>query len=219
MARHDQIEAPRMGLSLIDTELDPATAAPELELVECRATALEDQAPLDVKSLDIAECELHGIDFAPGHLSHVDIYNSRLTKCDLSNLTTRRGSLRRVEISESRMLGLGFGACDADDLRVQGGTLMLASFEQARLQRVVFDGVNLRETTFREAQLDGVAFLGCDLSGADFRGARLRNCVLRGSSLDEIVGVDSLRGLAMPWPDLIASTATLAAALGIAVEE
>ncbi|HEX3615671.1 MAG TPA: hypothetical protein VHU61_03970 [Solirubrobacteraceae bacterium] len=41
---------------------------------------------------------------------------------------------------------------------------------------------------------------------------------MRGSSLEGVVGVESLRGLTMPWSDLVASTAALAAAAGITIE-
>jgi hypothetical protein len=54
--------------------------------------------------------------------------------------------------------------------------------------------------------------------GADFRGARLRMCAMRGSSLDGVMGVESLRGLRMPWTDVLDSAAALAAAVGIVVE-
>jgi hypothetical protein len=41
---------------------------------------------------------------------------------------------------------------------------------------------------------------------------------MRGSSLEGVVGVESLRGLTMPWSDLVASTGALAAAAGITIE-
>jgi uncharacterized protein YjbI with pentapeptide repeats len=116
---------------------------------------------------------------------------------------------------------VGFALTEGDlqDVHVGGGTMMLASLEQSRLQRVVFDEVVLREASFAGARLDDVTFAGCDLAGADFRGARLRNCVMRGSTLDGLVGIESLRGLSLPWPDLVASAGALAGALGIGVVE
>ena len=107
----------------------------------------------------------------------------------------------------------------AEDVRATGGTMMLASIEQCRLQRVVFDGVNLRDASFAGSTLHDVAFLGCDLAGADFREARLKDCRIGGGTLDGVVGVGSLRGVAMPWPDLVASAGALAAALGIEVAD
>jgi uncharacterized protein YjbI with pentapeptide repeats len=103
-------------------------------------------------------------------------------------------------------------------VRVVGGTMMLCSFAHSDLRRVAFEDVNLREASFLETRLTSVSFSGCDLTGADFRGARLKECTIRGSSLGEVVGVESLRGLTMPWVDLVGSVEALAAALGIGVE-
>jgi len=103
-------------------------------------------------------------------------------------------------------------------VRVLGGTMMLCSFAHSALRRVSFENVNLQEASFLETQLTSVSFDGCELTGADFRGARLKRCTIRGSSLDGVLGVESLRGLTMPWSDLLGSVAALAAALGIGVE-
>lgn len=126
--------------------------------------------------------------------------------------------MRRVELADSRLVGFALGEGTLEDVRIAGGTAMLGSFAHARLRRVEFERVNLREASFLEAELTSVRFEHCDLTGADFRGARLRECTIRGSSLETIVGVESLRGLAMPSGDLVASAHALAAALGIAVE-
>jgi uncharacterized protein YjbI with pentapeptide repeats len=68
------------------------------------------------------------------------------------------------------------------------------------------------------ARLESVAFVDCRLEGADFRDAKLAGCAIRGASLDGVLGVESLRGLRMPWPDVLSSAAALAAALGITIE-
>ena len=96
--------------------------------------------------------------------------------------------------------------------------MMLSSFAHCALRRVTFEDVNLCEASFLETQLTSVSFTGCELTGTDFRGARVKDCTISGSSLDAVVGVESLRGLTMPWSDLVGSVAALAAALGIGVE-
>ena len=83
---------------------------------------------------------------------------------------------------------------------------------------MVFERVNLADASFMAARLEGVEFIDCRLTGADFRGAKLKGCAIRGTALDDVLGVESLRGLRMPWGDLLASAGALAAALGIAVE-
>lgn len=76
----------------------------------------------------------------------------------------------------------------------------------------------MTDASFMAARLESVEFIGCKLTGADFRGAKIKGCAIRGSSLDDVLGIESLRGLRMPWGDLLASAGALAAALGIAVE-
>jgi uncharacterized protein YjbI with pentapeptide repeats len=144
--------------------------------------------------------------------------DARLLSCDLSNIRARRGAIRRVELTDSRLVGFSLSEGKVEDLRVVGGTMMLSSFAHSSLRRVAFENVNLSEASFLETQLESVHFDGCDLTGADFRGARLKQCTIRGSSLDGVLGVESLRGLTMPWGDLVGSVAALAAALGIGAE-
>ena len=68
------------------------------------------------------------------------------------------------------------------------------------------------------ARLESVAFVDCRLQGADFRHVKLAGCLIRGASLDGVLGVEAMRGLRMPWPDVLASAGALAVALGIDVE-
>ncbi len=124
----------------------------------------------------------------------------------------------RDALTDSRLVGFSLSEGRVENLRVAGGTMMLSSFAHSTLRRVAFENVNLREASFLETQLEFVHFDGCDLTGADFRGARLKECAIRGSSLDGALGVESLRGLTMPWGDLVGSVGALAAALGIGVE-
>ena len=104
-------------------------------------------------------------------------------------------------------------------MRFTDCSLELASLAGVTLRGVVFERVNLTEASFMDARLQAVAFIDCRLRGTDFRGATVKACAIRGASLDGVLGVDALRGLRMPWPDLLDSAGALAAALGITVEE
>ncbi len=166
----------------------------------------------------LRECELRGVVLAPGNVPGLTLADVILRDCGLSNLDGREGRLSRVEVRHSQLLGFGLSGGDVRDLRVVNSSLQLASFASATLRNVVFDGVNLAEASFMHARLESVAFVDCRLDGADFRHAKLAGCAIRGASLDGVLGVESLRGLRMPWPDVLASAGALAAALGIAVE-
>jgi uncharacterized protein YjbI with pentapeptide repeats len=84
---------------------------------------------------------------------------------------------------------------------------------------VAFEHVDLSEATFQEAWLENVRFLDCGLAGADFRGARCAGCLIRGASLNGVVGLEALRGVRMAWEHVVASAAALAEALGIEIED
>jgi uncharacterized protein YjbI with pentapeptide repeats len=82
---------------------------------------------------------------------------------------------------------------------------------------VCFEDCVLTQTDFLEARLESVCFNGCDLSEADVRGARLAHCELRRCELTGLQGVESLRGAAMEWSDIIDMAGVWAKALGIEV--
>lgn len=188
------------------------------ELVVCEALVEHSGGALTPRSVRVEESALHGVTIGAGTLTELVLRDARLTGCDLSNVIARRGEIRRAELTNARLVGFALGEGAIEDLRVTGGTMMLASLAQTTLRRVVFSDVNLREASFANARLVAVSFEDCDLRGADFRGVSLVDCSMRGTSLDGIAGVESLRGLTMPWPDLVASAGALAAALGISVE-
>jgi uncharacterized protein YjbI with pentapeptide repeats len=174
--------------------------------------------PLHAGRIRIVESELRGVAVrveAPRGFTLSDVV---LRSCELSNLDAREGSVRRVDVRGSRLTGLSLSGAMIEDLKVQGSSLKLASLAFARLRRVVFEEVDLAEASFMDAHLEQVTFSRCSLTGVDFRGAKLKDCVIRGSSLDTIVGVQSLDGVTMPWPDVLASAAAMASALGISIE-
>ena len=165
----------------------------------------------------ITESELHGVVFeeAAG-LTLVDVI---LRDCGLPNADAREASIRRVAVEQCRLVGVDFSGGEIGDLRVSDASLELASFAGARLRDVAFEHVNLSEASFQEARLDNVRFIDCELTGADFRGARCAGGLIRGASLNGVIGVDGLRGVAMAWSDVVASAGALAAALGIEIAD
>jgi uncharacterized protein YjbI with pentapeptide repeats len=62
-----------------------------------------------------------------------------------------------------------------------------------------------------------VTFEDCDLSGANLSGATFANSDMRGCDLSAVQGAERLRGVRMPWADVIRSAGELAAGIGIEV--
>lgn len=177
-----------------------------------------DGPPVAASRVTARESELRGVTLEPGTVPGLTLADVILRDCGLSNLDGREGRLTRVEVHRSQLVGFGLTRGDIRDLRVVDSSLQLASFASATLRNVVFERVNLAEASFMHARLESVAFVDCRLQGADFRHVKLAGCLVRGASLDGVLGVESMRGLRMPWPDVLASAGALAAALGIDVE-
>ena len=93
----------------------------------------------------------------------------------------------------------------------------LASFAACTLEQVVFEDCRMEGSSLQEARLRHVRFDRCDLSEADLTGARFELSELRGCTIDRVRGAASLKGVAMPWSDIVSSAGTLAGALGIRV--
>jgi uncharacterized protein YjbI with pentapeptide repeats len=219
VAAHDLIQAP--DLPELEAQPLPSTAADgdgELSLIGA-LVAPEPGAVVRARRVRVRESELRGVTLEAENAPGLDLLDVILRDCDLSNVDGREGSIARVRVERSRLVGFGLSGGRARDLTIADSTLQLASFAHAGLQRVVFERVNLAEASFMEARLDAVAFIDCRMTGADFRGARLNRCELRGSSLDDVLGVESLRGLRMPWGDIVASAGAMAATLGIVVAD
>jgi uncharacterized protein YjbI with pentapeptide repeats len=216
MAPRDAVQAP----DLPRLEIAQLPLGQEVEDLELYGALIERDPgePLRTRRVRIRESELRGVVLDARDAWGLELIDVVLGDCGLSNLDGREGLIRRVEVARSRLVGFGLSEGKAQDLRVVDSSMELASFASAGLQNVVFERVNLTDASFMEARLEGVEFIDCPLTGTDFRGAKLTRCAIRGSSLEEVLGVDSLRGVRMPWADIVGSVGALAAALGIAVE-
>ncbi|HEY4278122.1 MAG TPA: pentapeptide repeat-containing protein [Conexibacter sp.] len=139
-----------------------------------------------------------------------------------ANLANRRGVrvlVERVRMRGCRLTGLQLGESTLRDLVVEDSRVDLAAFRGSRVERVVFRDCQLQELDLVEAQLSSVVFEACDLSGADFRHARFARSQMRGCTLTGATGIERLRGVSMPWPDIVGFAGEFAAALGIGVIE
>jgi uncharacterized protein YjbI with pentapeptide repeats len=174
--------------------------------------------PVHADRIRVAESELRGLTIDTSGAPGLQLSDVILRDCNLSNIDGREGSLRRVEIHGSMLVGFGLSGGTVQDLSVIDSSLALASLAFSTLRNALFERVDLSEASFIQARLESVSFIDCKLAGADFRGARLKGCAIRGTPLDGIVGIDCLNGVLMPWPDVLASAPALATALGIVIE-
>jgi uncharacterized protein YjbI with pentapeptide repeats len=199
-----------LGLGEV-AELHHDATVSEIELAD---VALVDQR---ANGVSFAAVRLSNVDLSGSHLDHLRIADGTLLRCNLANVRARNASITRVAVEGSRITGLTAPRATLRDLTLRDCRIDLASFGYSRLERVTFEDCLLGQSDFLEAQLEAVRFYRCDLTRADFRGARLKHCEFRRSNLTGLEGVESLRGAAMEWPDIVEMAGTFAATLGIGI--
>jgi uncharacterized protein YjbI with pentapeptide repeats len=96
----------------------------------------------------VIESELRGVAIDAGDAPGLRISDAILRACDLSNVDGREGSLRRIEIHGSRLLGFGLAGGTVQDPRILDSSLALTSLAFAKLKDVIFERVDLAEASF-----------------------------------------------------------------------
>jgi uncharacterized protein YjbI with pentapeptide repeats len=97
--------------------------------------------------------------------------------------------------------------------------LDLALFRASSMDRVRFEGCRLNDADFFEASFSSVVFEDCDLRAANWAGASFSRSELRGCELTGGMSLERLRGVRMPWDDVIRSAGEIAIAAGIEIVE
>ena len=146
-----------------------------------------------------------------------EFLDATIEDADWSNRRETRFSARRVELHRARMTGAQLPESTLIDVTFADCRADLTSFRFARLERVVFRDCRLEESDFYGAELEDVLFERCDLRLATIDGMRTTRVELRGCNLDGLQGAGALRGVRMPWNDVVGNGAVFAAALGIDV--
>lgn len=157
----------------------------------------------------------NGGDAGDGRFTHLVIEDSEVLRINAANAKAVAAVLRRTRLEAVRMTGVDLSQAELGEVSFTACRSDFATFNRARLVNVCFEDCNLRETDFGAARLSRVRFDRCDLTGAEFGGAELSRCEMRGCTLDDVRGVASLAGTAMPMADILAAAGVFAGALGI----
>jgi uncharacterized protein YjbI with pentapeptide repeats len=160
---------------------------------------------------------LERVDLSASRLPNLSLTDVELDGCNLANLDARGGSLHRVLAKTCRLTGALWTEGRLRDVVLRDCRIDLASFAATTIEQVVFERCQLTQADFQDAHVRTVGFFDCDLSEADLSGARFERCELRGCTLDGIRAAERLRGVAMPWEDIVAAAGTFADALGVSL--
>jgi uncharacterized protein YjbI with pentapeptide repeats len=146
-----------------------------------------------------------------------DVIDARIENADFSNRRFVRSSIRRMELRLCRLTGIELAEATWNDVVLTECRADFAGFRHAKLRRVVFCDCRLEEADFSGTALTDVLFERCDLGRASFASCRIERVELSGCTLTDLAGVESLRGVRMPWDDLLENAPLFARGLGIEV--
>jgi uncharacterized protein YjbI with pentapeptide repeats len=194
---------------------EPADFAGDVVFDEARVTD-GDQTGV-VGGGTVRDSILTGIDFTQARLSNLEISNSELSDLDLSNATAAVISMRTVELTTCRGIGLGLTIGQATDLYVEDSRFDYANIEITKASRLAV----FHRCSFREARITGdlsdVVFSECDFTGADFAAHRADGCDLPESNLVGAHGLLTLRGARITQDQAVSVADVLATEAGLVV--
>jgi fluoroquinolone resistance protein len=136
--------------------------------------------------VDFTEVVSVGAVFSECTFRNVKFNASRHERAAFLNCTFVGCNFFDARFERSKFTGSLFDSCEFPLLRVDGGDWSFTGFPGAALEKVVFEGVRMRETDLTFARCSGATFAGCDLSGSWFQGANFGGATLTGSDLGDL---------------------------------
>lgn len=173
--------------------------------------------PEPAEGFDVEGCRLDRVDLSGSVWRRGSWRDFAVTDANLANIDAYQCLWQRGEISTVRGTGMQWTDGTVKDVVFSGCRLDLAGFRFTRLSHVVFDDCRLTGGDFTEADLSGARFVRCDLSGALFHHAVAVGAQFDDCTLDDLSGVEALRGASVSAHDLTSLTFSMAAALGIEI--
>ena len=202
-------------------DLPAAEVPPKLEGVVLERRLL--------KNLDLSNREASRLELLQSRVVEVDLSGSNLTSAAARDLTATGGSwantradgarLRRVQFENVRLTGTSLANSSIEDATFVECRIDLASFRFARLERVRFESCRMEEADFYDVRFTCAVFEDCALTGASWAGATFTRSEMRRCDLSGGMNIDRLRGVRMPWSDVINAAGDFASAVGIEIIE
>jgi uncharacterized protein YjbI with pentapeptide repeats len=136
---------------------------------------------------------------------------------DWANRRIARASVLRAELHTIRLTGADLAESTFRDVRFVGCRLDLASARLSTFERVVFSECRLEELDLYGSRLKDVLFEGCVLREATISAVKSERVELRGCDLTGLRGAEAMRGMRMPWNDVLENAPLFASVAGIEI--
>jgi uncharacterized protein YjbI with pentapeptide repeats len=169
-----------------------------------------------VRRYRFEQCELRGVSL-PESCRELQLVDCAVGTLDLANASLQALEAAGSSFADCRLLGAAI-AGTIDRCVFTDCQLAMASLRMCRLADVDFHECAMREIDLYGAVLRSVLFQSCDLTAATLSRASFAGCAMRDCRLDDLLGVEALAGVVIPYADLISLLPQLARAAGIEIE-
>ncbi len=201
----DELEAAEPPAKLLGQEL-------ELLLLE-RA----DLSDANASRIRLVESRLADVDLSGAKLEYATFRDVFVTEGSWANVRATGIVLRRVELERVRLTGAELFGSELDDVAFVDCRLDLASFRSAKLTSVRFQRCRMEEADFQGAAFSSCVFDECVLTRSSWSDVSFTRSEMRSVDLSGAGNPECLRGVRMPWADVVNAAAELADAVGIEI--
>jgi len=168
---------------------------------------------------DWVDVSITGGSFAGADLEGFRMTNAHLVDCDLSGAVLIGASMWRVTFERCRISGAVLDGAELKDVAFAGCKVDTSSLRGTKGERVRFEDCVLREADLTGASWTAATILDCDLRSANVIDARLAGARFHGSSLEEAIGLETLRGYVLDPQQGIAVGLRVLELLGVSYDE
>ncbi|MDX1806877.1 MAG: pentapeptide repeat-containing protein [Paenisporosarcina sp.] len=135
------------------------------------------------------------VSFGGIQFEQVEFIDCRFDRCDLSNVNLSDAIIHRVEISQSKLVGMQCPSSRLGHMLIHDCVANYASFSFSQFKNVRFQQTSLSKSDFFESGFTKVEFDTCELDGANFSETSLTNIDLSTCTYEQVtVSVDKLVG-------------------------
>ncbi|MEU6857608.1 pentapeptide repeat-containing protein [Glycomyces sp. NPDC046736] len=163
----------------------------------------------------LEQSQLRNVDLSETAISPFEVVDVTVERSVLSNGRWERATARRVEITDSQLVGWQAQFAMAQDLYIADSRADFAGISIGTAKGpLVFERCRFMNATFL-GDFSKAVFIDCTFPGADFsRVANAKGCDMRRSDLDGITGLMSLRGTLITPDQAVEIAGELAKAAG-----
>jgi uncharacterized protein YjbI with pentapeptide repeats len=220
MAKTPALAAPRIA-RIVLPELTPADGTGLSAHASHDALRIDgaDLDGADLSDMSFTECALHDVSASHTTLRGARFVDTTIERLDAAVFTAPRSHLRDVEIVRSRLGSAELYGSGWQSVHFIGCKLGFVNLRGAELRDVLFTDCTIDELDLGQARATRVAFRSTRVKTLDVTGATLTHVDLRALELEQIVGLEGLKGATLSSFQVGQLAALFAERLGIRVQD